>query len=145
MTKPIKGRATHILRVKEIILAAIKDEPLGEVAISYKTGLSTRTIREYVRELYAAKKLHVGDWSPMTGSKRHRMLRAGEGVDKPYPPKQADHVRRARVKKSGPPASDKEIENGGDWEPLRKCRTPVRIQRDWLVSAFFGEYQGARA
>jgi len=138
---PNKGRSTHVERVKEIILAAITDEPLGEMAISYKTGLSTRSIREYVREMYADKRLHVGDWSDMTGSKRHRMYLAGEGEDKPYPPKLAQQTKRDRVKKSGPPASDKEIESEPDWVPLRKCRIPVRIQRDWLVSAFFGEYQ----
>lgn len=142
---PNKGRSTHVERVKQIILNAIKDEPLGEVGISYNTGISTRSIREYVRELYDEKRLHVGDWSPMAGSKRHRMYRAGPGEDKPYPPNLGKLAKRERAKKSGPPATDSELDSTPDWVPKRKCDHPIRIKRDWLVAAFFGDYQGARA
>lgn len=146
MSKPKRGfESAHVRRVKAMVLWAIEKEDLDEKEIAEKTGLSARTVRDYARELYDAKELHVGGWSDMTGSKRHRIFRIGAGEDAPYPPSGPRGCQGEKVKKAGPPVSDQEIELEREWVPKRVCDHPVKIRRDWSVVAMFGEYQGARA
>lgn len=125
------------------IVEAVKEKPLSSQEISVAIGMTESTVDKYLKTIRAEGLIHIGAWGDLTsGAKnRPRLYLAGDKANAPYP----HACRKSEMAgKLGGVATDAELDATPDWAPLRVCPKPPKIQRDWSVSALFGEYQGAR-
>jgi hypothetical protein len=101
-------------RKEEVLDALVK--PMSREEISAKTGIPGACIRTYVRELRGARKIYIADWR-LDRKKWLELFLAGDKEDVPRP----------------------DIGKDDEDVPFKREPVVVKIRRDALVAAFFGE------
>jgi hypothetical protein len=104
----------RLKRIKHLLV-----KPMSRYEVADATGYPKPSVRTYLEELHDGGHIHIGDWR-RTGNKLIPLFALGQGQDVPKP-----FI-------AGREEDDEDV-------PFKREPVVVKIRRDALVAAFFGE------